>query len=269
MRPHTIVRGTVEARVQDAAEPATDRFWDLYSRFYDSIYHLMPYRQLLWDAYQALELEPGMRVLDAGCGTGNLELFIAEKPHPPVEIEGIDFSPEMLARARRKCRDLEFVSFVRCDLNKPLPYPDASFDRVVSINVLYALERRDDTMRELLRVLKPEGRVVLTSPTPEFSMAPLIVDHFRRVRNIWGLSRRVRRVATSGWLLATSGLGSIALNVLVINRREAAGRYTSLGYDDFEAFLERHRETGLDDVRIRPALVRQNLFATATKMTAA
>lgn len=259
----------MEARVRHAAEPATDRFWDLYSRFYDSIYHLMPYRQLLWDTYQALELEPGMRVLDAGCGTGNLELFVSEKPHPPVEFHGVDFSPEMLARARHKCRDLDFVSFAQCDLNKPLPYPDGSFDRIVSINVLYALERRDETMQELLRVLKPEGRIVLTSPTPEFSIAPLIVDHLRRVRNIWGLSRKVRRVATSGWVLATSGLGSIALNVLVINRRENAGRYTSLGFGDFEAFLERHRGTGLADVRIEPALVRQNLFATATKMTAA
>jgi len=259
----------MEARVLSAAEPDLDRFWDLYSRFYDSIYHLMPYRQLLWDAFQALDLQPGMRVLDAGCGTGNLELFISEKTHPSVEIHGIDFSPEMLARARRKCSHLDFVSFSQCDLNQPLPYPDASFDRIVSVNVLYALERRDETMQELMRVLKPEGRIVLTSPTPEFSIKPLIIDHIRRVRNIWGLSRKVSRVVTSGWVLATSGLGSIVLNVFVINRRESAGRYSSLDRDGFEAFLERHRSTGLEDVRVEPALVRQNLFATATKMAAA
>lgn len=252
-----------------SAEPSADRFWGIYSRFYDSIYTLMPYRQLLWDVYQALELEPGMRVLDAGCGTGNLELFVSEKDHPPVQFRGIDFSPEMLSRAQQKCADLEFVSFEQHDLSLPLPYPDASFDRVVSVNVLYALENRDETMRELLRVLKPEGRIVLTSPTPEFSIAPLIVDHLRRVRNIWGFSRKMRRVLTGVWILATSGLGSIVLNVAVINRRETAGRYDSLDLQGFEAFLEHHQQTGLENVRIQPALVRQNLFATATKIAAA
>lgn len=250
-------------------EPGSDWFWDVYSRFYDSIYHLMPYRQLLWDTYQALELESGMRVLDAGCGTGNLELFISEKPHPPIEMHGLDFSPAMLSRARHKCRDLDFATFSWCDLNRPLPYPDASFDRIVSVNVLYALERRDDTMRELLRVLKPEGRIVLTTPLPEFSIGPLITDHLRRIRNIWGVSRKVRRVLDSGWVLATSGLGSIMLNVFVINRRESAGRYHSLDMGGFEEFLEQHRTSGLDDVRIGPALVRQNMFATATKAAAA
>ena len=45
-----------------------------------------------------------MRVLDAGCGTGNFEHFIAEKNHPPVRIDAVDFSPEMLARARAEVR---------------------------------------------------------------------------------------------------------------------------------------------------------------------
>ncbi len=259
----------MEGHASQVTEHDSDRFWDLYSRFYDSVYHLMPYRKLLWDTYQALELQPGIRVLDAGCGTGNLELFISEKPHPPVEIEGVDYSQAMLARARSKCRDLSFVEFKRCDLNRPLPYPDASFDRIVSVNVLYALEKRDDTMRELLRILKPGGRLVITSPTPEFSIAPLLLDHMRRVRNIWGFSRKARRVLGSISILATSGVGSIILNVFVINRRENAGRYHSLDLTDLEAFLARHGPSGIGDVRIQPALAQQNLFATATKMAAA
>jgi len=259
----------MEGHASHVAEHDSDRFWDLYSRFYDCIYHLMPYRKLLWDTYQALDLEPGMRVLDAGCGTGNLELFISEKPHPPIVVEGLDFSPSMLARARSKCRDLDFVEFKQCDLNGPLPYPDASFDRIVSVNVLYALEERDETMRELLRILKPGGRIVITSPTPEFSIAPLLVDHVRRVRNIWGFSRKAQRVLSSVWILATSGVGSIILNVFVINRRESAGRYHSLDLTGLETFLARHRLSGLDDVHIEPALVQQNLFATATKVAAA
>ena len=77
----------------------SDRFWNTYSTYYDSLYRLMPYRKLLWDAFEALELEPGLRVLDAGCGTGNLEHFIAQKGDPSVRIDAIDFASAMLERA--------------------------------------------------------------------------------------------------------------------------------------------------------------------------
>jgi len=110
------------------SESASDGFWDLYSRYYDAINQLMPYRKLLWDVYQALDLQPGMRVLDAGCGTGNFEAFIAEKDPPDVRIEALDFSPRMLRVARGKCDRLGAYTFEQADLNRPLPYADATFD---------------------------------------------------------------------------------------------------------------------------------------------
>ena len=88
-----------------------DGFWDLYSRVYDSVYQLMPYRKLLWDTYQALDLRPGMRVLDAGCGTGNFEHFVHQKNPPSVCIDAIDFSASMLSIAGRKNAGLDNVAF--------------------------------------------------------------------------------------------------------------------------------------------------------------
>lgn len=249
----------------NAAKNGPDGFWDLYSKVYDSVYHLMPYRKLLWDAYQALDLKPGMRVLDAGCGTGNFEHFVAEKDPPPIQIEAIDFSPAMLDRARRKCGALDYVNFTHGDLNGDLPYADATFDRIVSINVLYALEKRDHAMSEFLRVLKPEGRIVLTSPAPGYRWGPLVVDHFSRVRNIWGSGRKALNVLDSARTLSTSALGSFVLNVLVIYRRESAGTYHALDEDELRGLLEDHRRDGLTDFTIEPAFAQQNLFATAMK----
>lgn len=259
----------MEGRAPGAAEPVPDRFWDLYSRYYDAVRHVMPYRKLLWDVYQALELRPGMQVLDAGCGTGNFEAFLQEKQAPAVAIEALDFSEAMLQIAREKVGALPSVRFVRGDLDSPLPYLDGAFDRILSINVLYALEDWDRTVRELLRVLKPGGRMVITTSAPDFRFVPLLVDHFRRVGNIWGFRRQARTVLRSLGVFSTMGLGSLALNVLVINRREGQGRYRSLDRDDMHAFLAGHRENGLDEFSIEPALADQNLLATATKVSPA
>jgi ubiquinone/menaquinone biosynthesis C-methylase UbiE len=255
----------MEGQVVASVERGPDSFWDTYSRYYDSIYHLMPYRELLWDAYQALDLQPGMRLLDAGCGTGNFECFLAEKNAPAASIHAIDLSEGMLARARRKCADMPTVYLECANLNSQLPFEDASFDRIVSINVLYALDDPDHAIGEFLRVLKPEGRIVLSTPLPEFRIGPLVVDHFRRVRNIWGVGRKVARVVRSLALLVTSGLAQAFLSVTVINGREASGQYRSLSHDDLEELLTRRRAEGLSEISVGPALVQQSVFATAMK----
>ena len=240
-------------------------FWDLYSKYYDSVYHLMPYRKLLWDVYEALDLKPGMNVLDAGCGTGNFECFISEKDAPSIEVQALDFSPAMLAVARDKCCSLDWMHFSQGDLNARLPFPDASFDCIVSINVMYTLPDPDRTMRELMRVLKPEGRLVLTGPAPGYRWAPLVVDHFSRVGNIWGAKRKALSVLNSIWMLCTSALGAFLLNVFVIYRREKAGEYHAMDETELRAFLSEHRKDGLGDFSIVPSFAEQNLFATAMK----
>lgn len=240
-------------------------FWDLYSKHYDSVYHLMPYRKMLWDAFQALDLSPGARVLDAGCGTGNFERFISEKHPPAIEVEAFDFSPSMLEVARDKCAALDWVHFCQGDLNARLPFPDASFDCVVSINVMYTLPDRDHTMQELLRVLKPGGRLVITGPAPGYRWAPLVAEHFRRVRNIWGTGRQALSVLSSVGMLCTSAVGAFLLNVFVIYRREKAGEYHAMDETELRTFLGEHRRDGLGDFSIMPSFAAQNLFATALK----
>jgi ubiquinone/menaquinone biosynthesis C-methylase UbiE len=96
--------------------------------------------------------------LDVGCGTGFLALELADLGH---RSQGIDFSEEMITRARGKCeeRGLE-VPFDVADAEN-LPYDDGSFDLVIERHVVWTLPDPTGALIEWRRVLRPSGRLVL------------------------------------------------------------------------------------------------------------
>lgn len=108
-------------------------------------------------------LAPGEAVLDVGCGTGTLAIAAARKVGPSGEVHGIDPSPEMVGRARRKARRAGAAITFEVGVAQALPYPDARFDAVLSTFVLHQLphEALRDAIREVRRVLRPGGRVLL------------------------------------------------------------------------------------------------------------
>ena len=175
----------------------------------------------------------------------------------------------MLERARAKCAGLDWVRFSAGQPERRLPFEDATFDRVVSIHVLYALDDWDATVRELLRVLKPEGRMVLTSSQAGVQVRSGAADHVARIGNIWGTRRKARAVADTVRVIVTSGVGSLALNVFVINRRESQGVYYSPDHTTLTSFLQQHSVNGVDDYHVGLSMADQNFLATATKACAA
>jgi demethylmenaquinone methyltransferase/2-methoxy-6-polyprenyl-1,4-benzoquinol methylase len=120
------------------------------------------------------EVGPGDSVLDVCCGTGDLAFELARRVSPGGHVVGCDFSEPMLDLAREKAADrgVESARFEWADALQ-LPYDDDRFDAVTVGFGVRNFADRDKGLREMARVLKPGGRLVIlefTEPTrPPFS----------------------------------------------------------------------------------------------------
>jgi ubiquinone/menaquinone biosynthesis C-methylase UbiE len=138
--------------------PAFSR--DALLPFYDLMSRVLGVSKMHRTLIDLAELTDSTRTLEIGCGTGNLTLMVKRR-HPGIELVGIDPDPLALARATRKASGLS-VRFDR-GYSQALPYPDESFDRVLSAFMLHHLDSdvRNQTAKEVLRVLHPDGALYL------------------------------------------------------------------------------------------------------------
>jgi SAM-dependent methyltransferase len=111
-------------------------------------------------------LNLGEDVLDVGCGAGMDTLIAAQMVGPTGSVTGIDVTPEMAAKARRSVTvmGLETVTIVEGSAEQ-LPFPDASFDVVISNGVIDLIPDKDAVFSEIVRVLRPGGRIQLADVT--------------------------------------------------------------------------------------------------------
>lgn len=105
-------------------------------------------------------IERRHRVLDLGCGTGTLALLI-KSHHPKSDVIGLDADPKVLEVARTKATKAGLNVRFHHGMAFELPYPEMSFDRVVSSLMFHHLtrENKERTLREIFRVLRRDGEL--------------------------------------------------------------------------------------------------------------
>lgn len=212
----------------------TTGLWNLYAHMYDGLLDFWPYRDLLDRVEAELQLTTATAVLDLGCGTGNLTQRLALRG---ARVDAVDGSHAMIAIANRKLASFVSEGAVRLyheDLIQHLRgCPTSSVDRVVMTNVLYALSasQRAELWHAILRVLRPDGRAVITTSDRPGSL-PIIRDHLRHagVRDL--LTARLAGVfvvdAIINLLARSRQFQLTAADVLTAEIAKAGGRLMSI-----------------------------------------
>ncbi len=123
--------------------------------------------------------QKGMKILDAGCGTGNFSIKLARLG---CTVTGIDISPDMLAIARSKNSPELSVDYLEMDLNE-LVFPDESFDGVLSMAAFEFIEDPDQVYQELYRVLKPGGKLLIGTINKDSRWGQFYIQHAKEDSN--------------------------------------------------------------------------------------
>jgi len=140
------------------------------------------------------KIEPGDKVLDVGCGTGNLTLTAQRYAGASGSAYGIDASPEMIAVAQKKARRSGSGTAFEVGLIEAIAYPDATFDVVISRLVIHHLpdDLKRQGFREIYQVLKPGGLFFLADFKPPTNpvlahVTSALVGHRMMQSNVWGI----------------------------------------------------------------------------------
>lgn len=169
------------------SERLTRVLWWVYGYMYDGLLNFYPYRNLISNVVDLMEIKDGDALLEVGCGTGNV--MLAALGRARISAVGVDSSRSMVRQANRKlCGNAEVIYSDALLYMKSLP--DKSFDRISMVNFLYAAQDRTLIWNECLRLLKSKGRIVVTTST-EGGSRPIIQEHLRNASWVQLVSLRL------------------------------------------------------------------------------
>ena len=166
------------------------KFWEKYSKVYDALSLLIPYQELLETICKELNIKKGEKILDAGCGTGNLTIKIKKMDGI---VTALDNCSEALKRLQRKDSTIKTVV---ANLTEQLPFPNNYFDKIACNNVLYAMstEERLRAIKELHRILKPNGKIVISNPMKEANPIKIYLWHIKKSIKTKGAKKTIKDI---------------------------------------------------------------------------
>jgi ubiquinone/menaquinone biosynthesis C-methylase UbiE len=153
---------------------------------------------------EALDIVPDERVLDVACGSGNGAIAAARRTWGGTV--GSDYVPALLERARERAEEERLdIEFVEADA-QDLPFEDSSFDVVMSIFGAMFAPDQEKTAAELLRVVKPGGRIGMANWTPDGSVGKMFKTISKHAPPppglesplLWGTEERLRELFGDG-----------------------------------------------------------------------
>lgn len=138
-----------------------------------------------------MDLKKGSVVLDAGAGTGNLAVMIAQTG---AEVVGLDSSEVGLEIFKKK---LPASKAILHDLKHPIPFPNSGFDYICSINTLFAIDsvHREKICREFYRLLKPGGKLIMTNLSEGYRPIRIYIAHIREEIGRFGFQKAIMDLA--------------------------------------------------------------------------
>jgi 2-polyprenyl-3-methyl-5-hydroxy-6-metoxy-1,4-benzoquinol methylase len=145
-------------------------FYDRFAEQFDSKMNMYDTEKRVRVVYDELLTEDlrGKKLLDAGSGTGWFSLRAVERG---AEVTSLDIGPKLLEQVAKKCETTRVVGDI-CNLE----FPNHSFDYVVSSEVIEHVPEPRQAIRELARVLRPGGVLVLTTPNRIWHFAITIAN---------------------------------------------------------------------------------------------
>jgi arsenite methyltransferase len=164
------------------ATPYYKQHWiDIEPERHAAYDQILGYHPALEPIIRPLELKPGLRVLDVGSGPAHTAMELARRVAPSGKVTGVDINAEFIARASSRALAAKLpLEFTHAGF-PPLPFPDASFDRVFCKNVLEYVDSAADTVGEMARVAAPGGIVVASDS--DWDMMALETGAANRERN--------------------------------------------------------------------------------------
>lgn len=153
--------------------------WEVYAQSYDSVLPILPFYQEAVNRHvAALSIHGARNVIDVGAGTGNVAIQLAQRG---IAVTAIDISPGMLKQLRSKAKDCSpgKLEVIEQDAQCLDRWPAGAFDGANVLLVFFAMQQPRRALREVIRVLRAGGLVVITEPRRNFELQ-LLLDFVER-----------------------------------------------------------------------------------------